>query len=227
MQKLIIFDVDGTLYDLDDVIVQNYKMQIDFVAAKTGKAECAIIELFEQNGIFPQVTIASKSATEFFIKSGFSRDEWNAFREHRFPVDAIDCAKAADLKTVSAFRQFGACVLLSSNSSATIQRILAKIGLGNELFDALVCSDRFPVDGPFNKKSAMQYLATRFDVEGPQLISIGDRFSTDVRPALEIGGTGVVVKKPSSLGALLSDMQSNNLRDCDEYEYFCERLPER
>ena len=48
-QKLIIFDLDGTLYDLNDVMSMSYQMQIDFfsedIIKKYAKSLSIIIRL--------------------------------------------------------------------------------------------------------------------------------------------------------------------------------------
>ena len=141
MYDLIVFDVDGTFYDINNVVARNYEIQIDFIMGKTSRSRPEVIAYFERNGIFPRMTASSKSATELFLREGYSRAEWNAFREERFPVDAIDCSSAVDLSTIERFKSISRCVLLSSNSFSTIMKILNRLGLPVDLFDTIVCSD--------------------------------------------------------------------------------------
>ena len=54
--KLIIFDLDGTLYNLNDVVTMNYQMQLNFYSAYTSKSKKEVIEIFEKNNIFPVMT---------------------------------------------------------------------------------------------------------------------------------------------------------------------------
>ena len=220
MKRLFVFDLDGTLYDLDDVVASNYEIQLSFVMSKTGKTRQEVVSYFEANSVFPVMTTESKSATELFLRDGFSREEWNAFRENRYSVDSIDVNKAVSPKLIEAFRSLGVCVLLSSNSYSTILRILNRIGMRATDFSSITCSDRFEGDRTFNKHDAMMRLLSMYGVEPVHMLSIGDRFNTDIRPSLEIGGTGVLVKKPKYLATVLRDLSRNSLRDCDEYSYF-------
>lgn len=218
--NLIVFDLDGTLYDLDDVVASNYEIQLSFVMYKTGKSRQEVVSYFDANSVFPVMTSESKSATELFLRDGFSREEWNAFREARYSVDSIDVDKAASPSLMEAFRSLGICVLLSSNSYSTILRILNRIGMRETDFSSITCSDRFEGERPFNKRDAMVRLLRIYDVEPAGLLSIGDRFNTDIRPSLDIGGAGVLVRKPKCLAAVLRDLSRNSLRDCAEYGYF-------
>lgn len=221
MYGLIVFDVDGTFYDINNVVARNYEIQIDFIMGRTGLSRPEVVAYFEKNNIFPQMTSSSKSATELFLRDGYSRAEWNAFREARFPVDAIDCSSAVDRSTIEGFKSISShCVLLSSNSYSTISKILNRLGLSADMFDAIVCSDRCPVEGPFNKKAAMAFLLPEFNVPASGMLSIGDRYNTDVLPALELGGAGVVVAKPRALGVLLNDMRNERMGDCSAYKFF-------
>jgi FMN phosphatase YigB (HAD superfamily) len=63
--QLIILDLDGTLYDLHDVMDFNYKLQVDFYSDFYSVSAEETICIFENHGIFPVVSEQSKSATEF------------------------------------------------------------------------------------------------------------------------------------------------------------------
>ena len=220
MKRLFIFDLDGTLYDLDDVVASNYEIQLSFVMSKTGKTRQEAVSYFGANSVFPVMTPESKSATELFLRDGFSREEWNVFREERYSVDSIDVNKAAPPEIIEAFRSCGVCALLSSNSYSTILRILNRIGICATAFSSITCSDRFEGDRSFNKHDAMARLLSMYDVDPDQMLSIGDRFNTDIRPSLDIGGAGVLVAKPKSLATVLDDLSRDGLRDCSAYRYF-------
>ena len=55
--KLIIFDLDGTLYNLNDVVAINYQMQLDFYMEYTKKDLNETVLKFEENNIFPEKRI--------------------------------------------------------------------------------------------------------------------------------------------------------------------------
>ena len=217
---LIVMDMDGTLYDLADVAAANFEIQIEFLSKKTGLTRADAVSYFENHDVYPVVTEKSRSATELFAKEGFSLLEWNDFRKARFPIEHINTAKAASPDTVCGFRKLGACTLLTSNSFSAITAVLGKLSVPIDVFDAIVCSDRYDRTTPFKKIDAMHDLLDRFSAIPEQLISIGDRFKTDIAPALALGGAGFLVNMPSGLDAVLRDIESGSPMTCKDYTYY-------
>ena len=82
--KIIVFDMDGTLYDLEDVMAMNYKTQCDFLIEKEKLSENDVGTLFASNHIYPEMRKDSRSCTEFFERRGIDKKEWNRFREDHF-----------------------------------------------------------------------------------------------------------------------------------------------
>lgn len=201
--KLIIFDMDGTLYDLQDVVGMNYRMEVEFYSALCGLTEEDTENVFAANFILPYVSDKARSATEFFSKNGLDLAAWQEFRERRFDVGQIDIHKVADAQTVRAFRQQGKLVLLTSNSLRNVQKVLKRLELSVEDFDRIVCSDHNYPYLTFNKQKAMSYIIEVFGVESAECISIGDRFQTDIAPMLALGGTGILVRSPKALKDVL------------------------
>ena len=96
MRRLIVFDMDGTLYDLSDVMSTVYESQVSFLCERMGWTEGKTVQFLEENDIEPHVTKASRSATELFMRLGFGREEWTEYRQRHFPIDKIDPAKAIE-----------------------------------------------------------------------------------------------------------------------------------
>ena len=223
MKKLFILDMDGTLYDLADVSAANFETQIDFLSEKTGMARDDAVRYFAEHDIYPVVLEKSKSATELFAREGFSLTEWNEFRTARFPVECIRKDTAATPETVDRFRDLGLCILLSSNSLSTIKTVLGRLSIPADSFSAIVCSDLYGRTTPFKKIDAMRDLLDRFSVAPECMTSIGDRFSTDVAPALELGGSGFTVNRPSGLRTVLDDIENESPATCRDYTYYPHR----
>ena len=219
-ERIIIFDMDGTLYDLDDVVSMNYEMQVAFLSMKKNMSEEETVSILTKNHIFPTINKESKSATEFFLQIGLEKNEWTEYRETYFDVSKIKKENAIGDITIHDFSNYGKLVLLTSNSYANIQRILAYLGISITFFSEVICSDRYPYSEPFNKKSAMMYIAEKYNVPFSSVISIGDRFITDIQPILDLGGKGVLIKKPSSLKMLLYDLINDKLQTNMMYEYY-------
>ena len=217
-RRLIIFDMDGTLYDLGDVMDVVYETQVSFLEDRMGWTRSKAIQFLGENDIEPRVTRKSKSATELFIRLGFGRQEWTEYRQKCFPVEKIDPEKAVKTDLLERFARFGDLVLLTSNTTLVCGRILARIGLMETLFRKIVCSDTEGVKMPFNKFIEMNKLMASGTCES--LVSIGDRYQTDIVPALQLGGSGCLVRVCGSLERVCRDMESEHLSSCSEYEFF-------
>lgn len=211
--KVIIFDLDGTLYNLNNVVSMNYRMQVDFYSAYTGSTNEETVSVFEKNNIYPVMNGESKSATEFFLRTGISSEEWNTYRDKHFRVNAINKDTAVDSKLMEQFYELGKLVLLSSNSLNNIYKILNHISISKRFFSEIVCSDNKQGEGSFNKKEEMKLIAKSFHVSPKEMISIGDRYKTDIEPMLELGGKGVLIDNPSDLIKVYTALVNNELSD--------------
>lgn len=219
-KELLIFDMDGTLYDLKDVVNSNYEMQISFLVEKTGRNREAVVASLEENHIYPVMKKDSKSATEFFSREGYDMQEWTNYRESRFNVSAIDVTKAVDNDCIGRLAAQFKLVLLSSNSLKNIKRVLSHIGISSSHFSTIVCSDTFAKDIQFCKRAAMKDISRAYGVPFKDMVSIGDRYMTDIQPILELGGCGILLVSPSSMKRVQEDLICGKLKSCKEYEFY-------
>ena len=180
-----------------------------------------MIQFFAENDIEPQVSQKSKSATELFNRLGFERQEWTEYKQKNFPIEKIDPLKAVKSELLERFAKLGDIVLLTSNTTLVCGRILARIGITETQFRKIICSDTDGVEIPFSKFSEMKKLVASGSCDS--LISIGDRYQTDIVPALENGGNGCLVRSCGSLNRICRDMESGQLGNCLEYEFFARR----
>ena len=220
--QLIILDLDGTLYDINDVIRSVYQTQVMFLCSKLNKSENEVVSFLSQNKIFPYVTKDSRSATELFASLGIDKKEWTDYRNEHFKVDIIQKEKAVKNEVIHRLTSTRRTILLSSNTMATIGKILNHLCISKvskESFLEVVCSDRFPVNQSFNKKEAIKYLSSKYKIPCSSMLSIGDRYQTDIVPMLDLGGKGVLLKSPTFLDKVINDIVSNKLESCQEYEF--------
>ena len=218
MRRLIVFDMDGTLYDLSDVMATVYKTQVSFLCERMGWSEAKAIQFLGDNDIEPHVSKKSRSAPELFMRLGFGRKDWTEYRQKHFPVEKIDPVKAASPILIRRFAKLGDIVLLTSNTLKVCGSILARIGMEENPFMKTVCSDTTGEEVPFDKFREMEKLMASNSYGA--LISIGDRYQTDIVPALKLGGCGCLVSSCNSLGKVYEDLGFGNLCSCSEYEYF-------
>lgn len=220
MKRLIIFDMDGTLYGLDKVIPAVYEIQIDFLKVKKGWTRDKSVTYFNENCVFPFVSENSRSATRLFQEAGFDLQEWNEFREARFPFDAVVKSPAITDNVMDGFSKLGLCVLVTSNSQKNTEKILWKIGVDTTAFNRIVCNDTALFGRAFSKKDVFKVLLDEYSLQPHQAFSIGDRYVTDIEPMLKLGGNGVLVSAPESLSSVFKDMLNDSLETCEAYRYF-------
>lgn len=55
-------------------------------------------------------------------------------------------------------------ILLSSNTFKTIIDTLDYLNIQSSLFDKIICSDKYPLETPFNKKDVMSLIPSFYDV---------------------------------------------------------------
>lgn len=220
MFDLIILDLDGTLYSLDDVLVGVYQSQVAFLMTKWGKSEEDVKAYLTENQIYPYLSRESRSATELFIKEGIDIEEWSAWRNNHFDEKNINIELAVEEGVVCRLRRLAPIVLLSSNVSEVIGRILNHIGVSVQLFDAIFCSDSPDMPAPFDKRKAMQYISKRYDILPAHILSIGDRYKTDIVPALQIGANGLLLKRPKYLQNVCEAIEGGQLATCQWFDYY-------
>jgi len=218
--ELIILDLDGTLYDIEDVIKSVFQTQISFLSLKTHKGYDEIKRLLMDNCVFPYVSNNSKSATELFAQMGFDKEEWTDYRNEHFDVSTIQAEKSVKENVINRLCKDFKVILLSSNTQSIIDKILSHLKISKDYFQEMVCSDRFPASHHFNKKEAIEYLSGKYDVPYSRMISIGDRYQTDIKPMFELGGMGILLHSPQHLGKVADDIKLRKLHTCKEYELY-------
>lgn len=203
MYKIIIFDVDGTFYDLNDVVVNNYNMQLDFYSQQMNISRKDAEIVFSENTILPYRSENAHSATEFFLKSGIDSALWSNYRNTHTSTKWINRDKAVTESLISDFAEISRLVLLSSNTYENIIDTLNWIHLDLQIFDAIYCSTSEGIPVPFSKRNAVPYILHEYGIDPGDALAIGDRYDTDLKPLLDLGGDGFLVNGPSDLTDIL------------------------
>ena len=215
--ELIVLDFDGTLYDSSGVQAQSWRLEHDFLREHEGMTSEQAHNFLLKNGILTE----ARSATECFLRHGIDPEDWAEYRTKYFDVSCVDRSTAVSPEVIRGFKNFGKILLLSSNTLEVIKTIMQYIALDSGIFDDIICSNHHGLSGRFSKASAFREIITRHEIEPYRLLSIGDRYHSDIESVIELGGAGILVHAPSSLQLVLDDMTCGTITSTSSaYEYY-------
>ena len=210
LYKRIVFDLDGTLYDIHDVIESAYILQRDFLSKKLGLDVYSAEALLNENHIYSEMRPDSRSATEFFGEIGISTIEWKEYRETHYDVNLIQLSHAVSNDVIRSFSELAELALVSSNTQRIIRKTLSHIKIDYSTFSIIIGSDSSAFSEGFSKQKVFKDLIRELP-EGEKILSVGDRYLTDIEPMLLLGGDGVLINSPQALTHLLSDLCSGEM----------------
>ena len=213
---LIIFDMDGTIYDMTDLVETGFYLGVDYLVEYQKYKKEDAIKLLNDNHIFPYISKNAKSTTQLFCSLGFDILEWNDYRSKRFPYTLINKDNATNNEVLSSFKKICKIVLLTNNTKENIDNVLNHININHNTFDKIYINSNEKKD--LNKKSLMLNIIKENNVETSRVLSIGDRYNVDGLPMLELGGKAIIVKNPKGLEKALKDYP--NFMNNEEYKYY-------
>lgn len=215
MFDLIIFDMDGTLYDISDVVKEGFYLGVNFLVETKGYVIDDAIKLLNNNDIYPYVVEKAKSTTQLFASLGYDISEWNDYRSIRFPYQEIKKENSVSNKLLLEFRKHAKIVLLTNNTQKNVDNVLKHIGIKQETFNRIYLNNKKQKD--LNKKLLMQDIINDYNVDARRVLSIGDRLDVDALPMLELGGKAIIIKNPKSLEKVINDFP--NFKNNKQYKF--------
>ncbi len=222
---IIILDVDGTLYPLGNVARRNYDRGVRFLSAARCLTADEARTLLDEEGILPYASPEAKSITKYFSRIGLNMAEWNEIRRHDFSTDAIDPEASASPESISSLARNTPLYIVSTNTKQAVEMILAHLSIDRKLFSGMICADTNEGnDGTFDKFKIFGNLLQKCGNRAKTLISIGDRYSSDIEPACRLGGIGILLHKPTALAQIAIDLSNGRLRsDSTDYAVYLPR----
>lgn len=201
--KLIIFDLDGTFYDIKDLIAYNFAQESQFLQNELHLNKEEADELLVNHHIYPEVKADARSCSEFFSSLQLDMDKWNRIRSQDFPVELIDCQGALSQQD---FPNDKILTIVTNNTSENVAKILRHLHIDSTIFAAIITKE----DAANNKQAAYEHLLQKFKISAADALVIGDRYHTDILPMLNLNGHGVLIKNPKAVIAYLNDQPSKD-----------------
>lgn len=201
--KLVAWDLDGTLYpfnaDLNQLIEdEKYKT----IAHKLGVTETVAHQKFSE--LYQQLKSNTKVLKQLGIDGEqFFIDFWQRLDLH--PYLSPNPALANALADLTQQRHLQQVIVTNSNTDQTVTKKLNLLGISPQVFSQMYTSVKTGFIKPDNR--VFQLLLDRHQLQPDQILYIGDREETDIKPAHQIGmRTAIVTYQPSTEKLTTADL---------------------
>lgn len=198
-REVIVLDMDGTLYQLDDVNNGYFGSRLEtavlencqqFIIAKENCSPATAKSIMEQ-GLKDSIGLSNFLSQRY----GISREDYFNIVWNLNPENLI-----ANYQTqVEVIKQLAKTkkklILLTSGPKVWQQQVISFLGLDG-CFESIYTGESF-----MQKEEIFQMLSERYDPE--KIISVGDQENTDIIPAATFGCNTLLVQNPSDLKKLL------------------------
>ena len=214
--KLIVFDMDGTVYDMKDMAENNFEISVAYLMDHFHYSFEDAKLFLEAHQIYPYAFSGSGSSTQLFVQMGADLRHWNEYRSALFDFDRIKKENAVRVEDLLFFKKIAPIVLLTNNTSMNTKYVLDQIKIDISIFDKVQCND--DPRATVSKISSMKQLIDEYRISPEEALSIGDRYQIDAKTMLELGGKAIIVKDPSSFRKIISEYPK--LKSCEEYSFY-------
>lgn len=201
--KLIIFDLDGTFYDIKDLIAYNFAQESSFLQTELQLDKAEADELLIGHHIYPEVKADARSCSEFFISLGLDTEKWNRIRSQDFPITLINRQTALSQNDLPKDKIIA---IITNNTAENVHKILHHLNIDAGSFAAIITKENAVKD----KQEAYAKLLKDLALSANEAVVIGDRYHTDILPMLKLQGTGVLIKNPKAVIAYLNGQASED-----------------
>jgi len=186
-QKLIVFDIDGTLYRSDDYERELHKEIVELLAEKLG---CSTEEVKAKLRALRKET---PSISWCLIKLGINLKEfYEELARRANPSKYIREAK--DVKALlGKLKEAGFKLAAHTNSGRALAlKVLGALGINPSMFDIMVTSDDAE---PKPSPDGYLKILGLAGITAEEAVYVGDRYDVDLKPAKKLGIRTVIVGK--------------------------------
>jgi HAD superfamily hydrolase (TIGR01549 family) len=192
-RRALVFDVDGTLYHCPHYRETVRRAGIELLASTL----CLSIVDAERLVSRARAEATHYSITSLLFASGVSSRLWKQQLLATCPPEMIAVKHpdiSALLRRAHSKYKLG---IISNNFAVIVRRTLIFLGIPLEIFDSIVCIDRYRRLKPDSRPFRRALLELRVSPECATMF--GDTPEIDIVPAITIGMQGVLVQGPDEV----------------------------